>query len=303
MRIVLIVGPTASGKSALALRLAEAAGAEIVSADSQQVYRGMDIGTGKVGTEERARVPHHLIDVVTPAETMTAARFAELADAAVADAAARGRPIVVAGGTGLYVRALMYGLFAGPGADAELRARLEAEGAPALHARLAAVDPEAAARILPGDLRRLVRALEVHALTRTPISALQRHHDVRRAPPRHHARWVGLAPPRAELVRHIDARAAAMVAAGLVGEVCALVAAGYGLDLRAFDAIGYREVRAQLRGQLLAEELVPRIQAATRRYARRQLTWFRSEPAITWYKSAHEVDVYALADWLRAGGR
>src|SRR5262249_20538707 len=187
MRIVLIVGPTASGKSALALRVAEAAGGEIVSADSQQVYRGMDIGTGKVGPGERARVVHHLIDVVTPAETMTAARFAELPDAAIPGAAARGRPSVVAGGTALYVRALLFGLFAGPGADAELRARLEAEGAAALHERLRTVDPEAAARILANDVRRLVRALEVHALTGQPISAHQQRHDVRRAPPRYEA--------------------------------------------------------------------------------------------------------------------
>jgi tRNA dimethylallyltransferase len=302
MRIVLIVGPTASGKSALALRVAEAAGGEIVSADSQQVYRGMDIGTGKVGPGERALRVHHLIDAVTPAEAMTAARFVELADAAIAGAAARGRPVVVAGGTGLYVRALLYGLFAGPGADAGLRAQLEAEGATALHERLRAVDPEAAARIGASDVRRLVRAVEVHALTGTPISAHQQRHDVRRAPPRYAARWVGLAPPRAELVRRIDARVAEMVAAGLVDEVRALVAAGYPLELRAFDAIGYREVRAHLTGALPAEELVPRIQAATRRYARRQLAWFRSEPAVTWYKTADDVNVNELAAWLRAGG-
>jgi tRNA dimethylallyltransferase len=303
MRIVLIVGPTASGKSALALRVAEAAGGEIVSADSQQVYRGMDIGTGKVGAAERARVRHHLLDVIPASETMTAARFAELADAAIADAAARGRPVIVAGGTGLYVRALMFGLFAGPGADAALRAQLEAEGAPALHARLARVDPAAAARIGVADLRRLVRALEVHALTGEPMSVHQDRHDVRRAAPRYDARWIGLCPARAELVARIDARVAAMVAAGLVDEVRALIDAGVPAAARAFDAIGYREVRALLQGSLPAAELVPRIQAATRQYARRQLGWFRSEPAaLAWYTSGDDVDVNALAAWLRAGG-
>ena len=163
-RVVVIVGPTASGKTALALRLVEALRArgedgEIVSADSQQVYRGMDIGTAKATAEERARVAHHLIDVVSPSEEMTAARFAALADEAIAAIALRGRRPIVAGGTGLYVRALLHGLFEGPPADPALRARLEAQGAPALHARLAEVDPDAAARIDPADLRRIVRAL------------------------------------------------------------------------------------------------------------------------------------------------
>ena len=299
IRLVIVVGPTAAGKSALALHLAAAAGGEVLSADSQQVYRGMDVGTGKLGADERARVRHHLIDVVDPDETMTAARFVALADAAILDATERGRPIVVAGGTGLYVRALLFGLFEGPSADAALRARLEASGAAALHARLATVDPEAAARILPNDLRRLVRALEVHELTGVAISAHQRAHDVRRAPPRYDARWVGLAPTRDELRQRIDARVDGMFAAGLEEEWRAL-AARYPLELRAFDAIGYREMRGVLAGTLEGREAREQIQAATRRYARRQLGWFRSEPAITWYNAPEMIDVEALAAWLRA---
>jgi tRNA dimethylallyltransferase len=298
-RLVAIVGPTASGKTALALRLAEAAGAEIVSADSQQVYRGMDIGTGKATPEERARVPHHLIDVITPREVMTAARFAELADAAIAGAAARGRPVVVAGGTGLYLRALLHGLFPGPAAEENVRARLLGEDADALHRRLAAVDPAAAARLPARDVRRVVRALEVHELTGKPMSAHQADHDWRRRPERYPTRRIGLDPDPAERRARIDARVRAMLAAGLEDEVRALAAAGYDLGARAFDAIGYREVRGRLRGELAEAELLPAIQAATRRYARRQLSWFRAEPGITWYKAGAEVDVGALAAWLR----
>ncbi len=304
-RLVVIVGPTASGKTSLALRLADAVRrlggeAEIVSADSQQVYRGMDVGTAKASAAERARVAHHLLDVVTPSEEMTAARFAALADAAIAGIAARGRHPIVAGGTGLYVRALLHGLFEGPPADPALRARLEREGTAALHARLAGVDPEAAARIDANDLRRLVRALEVYELTGTPISAHQRAHDVRNAPRRYPARVVGLDPPRALLRRRIEERVDAMLAAGLIEEVRALAAAGHDLSRRAFDAIGYREVRAHLVGALPREQIAGAMKAATRRFARRQLAWFRSEPGIAWYKAADEVDLAELAGWLTA---
>ena len=263
----------------------------------------MDVGTGKVSPAERARVPHHLIDVVDPDEVMTAARYAALADEAIAGAAARGRPVVVAGGTGLYVRALMHGLFAGPPADAELRAQLAAEDVGALHERLRAVDPEAAGRILPNDRRRLIRALEVHTLTGVPISTHQRAHDVKNAPSRYAARWAGLDPPAAELRARIAARVDAMLAAGLVDEVRRL-AARYPLDLRAFDAIGYREIGAHLRGEIDLPTARDKMIAATRRYARRQRGWFRAEPNVAWHESADSVDVPALAEWLspRGGG-
>jgi tRNA dimethylallyltransferase len=295
-RLLLVVGPTAAGKSELAMRLCEAAGAELVSADSQMVYVGMDIGTNKPTAEERARVPHHGLDLVRPDEPMSATRWAAVADAAIATAAARGRGVVVCGGTGLYVRALLYGLFEGPPADAELRARLEQE--PDLYARLQAVDPAAAARIDPNDRVRQIRALEVFELTGEPISAHQERHNVREAPPRYDVRGIGLSPPRPALHARIEARVDAMIAAGLEAEVRALDAAGYGCGLRAFAAIGYREMCAYVQGNLARDEAIRSIKSATKRYARRQLSWFRSERAVSWYESASEVDVAALAAWL-----
>ena len=303
-RVVLVVGPTAAGKTALALALAEAANAEIVSADSQQVYLGMDIGTSKATAAERARVPHHVVDVVRPDQAMTAARWAQLADAAIADIAARGKHALVCGGTGLYVRALLYGLFDGPPADAALRARLEAEadaapdGTASLWTRLSAVDPTAAARIDRRDRVRLVRALEVHELTGEPISVHQERHDYKNAPLRYAARGIGLAPPRPELHRRIEARVDEMLAAGLEAEVRALGAAGYDFGLRAFSAIGYREMCAYVQGKLSLAELAPAIKSATKRYARRQLSWFRTEPTVSWYESAAAVDAAATIAWL-----
>jgi tRNA dimethylallyltransferase len=299
-----IVGPTASGKSRLALDLARGVGGEIVSADSQQVYRGMDIGTGKATPAERALAPHHLLDVVDPDEPMTAARFVELADAAIAGAAARGRPVVVAGGTGLYVRALLLGLFAGPAGDPELRAQLVAEaeaagGAPALWQRLAEVDPAGAARIERNDLRRIVRALEVLALTGSPISEHQRRHDHRAVSPRYPARLVGLCPlDRAELYRRIDARVDDMVAAGLLDEVRALRAAGYGPGLRSQAAIGYAEIHRHLDGTLDENAAIALAKRNSRRYARRQLSWYRGDESITWYPDPSAVAIADLERYL-----
>lgn len=299
-RVVAIVGPTAAGKTALAIALAEAAGGEVVSIDSQQVYRGMDIGTGKASAAERARVPHHLIDVAWPDEPMTAARFVALADAAMADIAARGKTIVLAGGTGLYYRALVYGLFEGPPADAALRARLAAEPMEDLRARLEQVDPVAAAKIERNDRIRTTRALEVYELTGRPISEHQRAHDHATLPPRFDVRGIGLGPERDELRRRIEARVDAMIAAGLVDEVRALYPR-YPADLRAFAAIGFRELIQHLRGEIPLDDAVRQMKGATRRYARRQLAWFRSEPTVTWYTSPRDVNIAALAAWLRAG--
>ncbi len=303
-RLVVIVGPTAAGKTTLALTLAEAAGAEIISADSQQVYTGMDIGTGKATPAERARARHHLVDVAAPDELMTAARFAILADQVIAEATASGRPIIIAGGTGLYVRALLYGLFDGPSANDALRARLEAEedATPgSLHARLAIVDPEAAVRLAPPDRRRVIRALEVFELTGKTMSAHQREHDVRRIPPRYPVRVVGLDPPRPELHARIDDRVLGMLAAGWLDEVRAL-AGRHPPTLRAFSAIGYRELFDHLAAGAPEDglaEVALAIQRATRRYARRQLSWFRAEPRVTWYTSGADVDISGLTDWLR----
>ena len=301
-RLVVVVGPTGAGKTRLALRLAEHVGGEIVSCDSQQVYVGMDIGTGKVSAADRARVAHHLLDVVRPDQEMTAARFATLADAAVAGVAGRGRPVIVCGGTGLYVRALLLGLFAGPSGDPELRARLDAEadagGGAALHARLAAVDPELAARIDVNDHKRIVRALEVWELTGITMSEHQRRHDHRAAPPRYPARLIGLAPARPVLYRRIDERVDAMMTSGLLDEVTALRAAGYRPPLRSQQAIGYAELHAHLEGELSLERAIELIKRNSRRYARRQISWYRPDQRVLWHEDPADVDLASLAEYL-----
>lgn len=302
--LVIIVGPTGAGKSAAALRLAERTGGEIISADSQQVYRGMDIGTGKVEGAVREHIRHHLIDVVDPDQEMTAARFVELADAAILDMSARGRPIVIAGGTGLYVRILLFGLFRGPGSDPIIRQRLcaeaDASGGPAiLWHRLQEVDPICAGRVDPRDLRRIVRALEVHELTGIPMSKHQSINDFKSLPMRYPACLIGIAPDRAELYRRIDARVDAMIAAGLVGEVEALRAAGYRPPLRSQEAIGYAELHAHLEGTCPLPHAIELIKKNSRHYARRQLGWYRRENRVTWYRELTDIDLDALERYLR----
>ncbi|MBK9031967.1 MAG: tRNA (adenosine(37)-N6)-dimethylallyltransferase MiaA [Myxococcales bacterium] len=301
-RLVVIVGPTGAGKTALAVALARAAGGEIVSCDSQQVYAGMDLGTGKASAAERAAAPHHLLDVIGPDAEMTAARFAALADAAIAEIAGRGRPVIVCGGTGLYVRALLFGLFAGPPAVPAVRAELEAEvaaaGSGALWARLAAADPDSAARIDPNDRKRLIRALEVIVTTGVALSEHHRRHDHRRVPPRYPHRLIGVAPPRADLYAAIDARCDAMVAAGLVEEVAQLRAAGHVPPLRSQQAIGYAELHEHLAGRFDLSRAIELMKRNSRRYARRQLSWYRSQTAVEWVTAADRVDLGDLAAYL-----
>jgi tRNA dimethylallyltransferase len=289
-RLLAVVGPTAAGKTAVALRLAEELGGEVLSCDSMQVYRGMDVGTAKPTPAERARVPHHLLDVVDPDEDFSAARYVELADAAAAAISARGRVVVVCGGTGLYLRALVRGLFPAPRPDPALRARHREAGAAAVRERLLAVDPEAARGILPGDLVRLSRALEVYEQTGVPISELRRRAA---GPPRYPARLVGLAPPRPELHARIDARFDQMMAAGFLDEVRRLLDR-YGPAARPLGALGYAQLRDHLLGRVSLEEAVRLGKRDTRRYARRQLTWFRSEPGITWHASPDALDIASL---------
>lgn len=298
----MIVGPTGAGKTRLSLALAERTGGEVVSADSQQVYVGMDIGTGKVTAAERARVAHHLLDVVRPDEDMTAQRFVELADRAIADIAARGKPVIVCGGTGLYVRALLLGLFAGPPASPEVREELAAcardHGTAALHAELARVDPAAAAKIDPNDEKRMIRALEVFRLTGEPMSAHQARHDHRSLPLRYPARIVGLSPAREALYANIDTRVDQMIADGLEREVAALRAAGYMPPLRSQQAIGYAELHELADGRVDRARAIELIKRNSRHYARRQLSWYRADTTITWHADAGAVDLSELERYL-----
>jgi len=297
--LVAVVGPTASGKSALALRLARARSGEIVSCDSLQVYRGLDVGSAKPTPSERAEVRHHLVDVAGPDEPFSAATYARLARLALADIAARGRLAVVAGGTGLYLRALLQGLFEGPSRDEALRRRLEglAErfGDARLHRLVARVDPEAAARIRPRDRVRVVRALEVYHLTGRPISVGQRGG----AEPMGGFRRlvVGLDPDRAALREAVRARTRDMLAGGLLEEVRALLGR-YGPDLRPLRSIGYRQAVAVVRGEMTAEEAEASIVTETMRFAKRQRTWFRhQQPEVVWYARADDALAAALL-WL-----
>lgn len=283
-RIVCIVGATGVGKTDVALDVAERLDAEIVSADSVQVYRYMDIGTAKPTSEQRRRVPHHLLDVVDPDEAFNAALFREHALAAIEDIRARGHNVLVAGGTGLYVKALTRGLFEGPGRDAALRADLERaaaeHGVGHLFERLESVDPEAARRIEPRDRVRIVRALEVHAHTGRPLSEWQRAHGFGDRP--FDVLGVALARPRAELYERIDRRCAEMLAAGLLEETRALLDRGYHAGLRSMQSVGYRQAMQCLMDHLDESAMLAAMQQATRRLAKRQLTWFRADPGLKW---------------------
>ena len=283
--LLVLVGPTAVGKTAVAVRLAARAPMEVISADSRQVYRGLDIGTGKPTPEERAAVPHHLLDVVDPGERYHAARFRADARAAIAAIRARGRLPVVVGGTGLYVRALLKGLRPAPPADPALRASLEAEarahGTPALHARLAAVAPEAARRLHPNDRARVVRALEVHA---GATAARTDESEGNWAGPAQEWRLVmiGLRRGRAALNAAIADRARAMVAHGMMDEARRLLAAGLDPTRPPMDGIGYRSLGLAAQGRMPVEEAVRQLVRDTTRYAKRQMTWFAGEAEIRW---------------------
>jgi tRNA dimethylallyltransferase len=295
--IAVLAGPTASGKTRLAIEVALRAGGEIVNADSQQVYRGLDVGTAKPTAEERSVVPHHLLDLVDPGEGMDAARWAALADAAISDVVARGRLPVVVGGTGLYVRALLHGVVDAPGRDPALRIRLEEEaavqGRAALHRRLAEVDPGAAARIRENDLVRIVRALEIAAGGRTQSELFEAH---RFAPRRYRYRLLALDVPREELHRRIGERAAAMARGGIVEEARALVDR-IGEPFPRLP-IGYADAMACARGEIDREELAARIALLHRRYARRQVIWLRREQDVEWVSPPFDPD--ALASALRS---
>jgi tRNA dimethylallyltransferase len=275
-----VVGPTAAGKSALSLRLAEAIGGEVINADSMQLYRGMDIGTAKLTAAERGGVPHHLLDIWDVTQAASASHYQDLARAAIADIHGRGRVPILVGGSGLYVRAALDKLEF-PGTDPDLRADLEDElgraGGPALHARLAAVDPAAAAAILPSNGRRIVRALEVLQLSGRPFSAtLPQYESV------YDAVHVGVELPRPELDQRISGRVTRMWELGLVSEVRQLAAAGLREGRTASRALGYAQVLRFLDGELSQDEAASQTVQATRRFVRRQESWFRRDPRIRW---------------------
>jgi len=284
--LVFVLGPTGVGKSAFALRLAEARGGEIISCDSMQVYRGFDIGTDKPSPGDRARVPHHLIDIVDAGSQFNAADFAALALEAIAAIRGRGRLPLVVGGTGLYFKALEDGLFPGPGRDEAVRLALDAEarerGPEALWERLAAVDPEYAARTGRRDRVRLVRALEVHALTGQPLSEHFRRTESRLAGER--LLKIGLERPRPDLCRRIEERVDRMFARGLVEETRALLDRGVPDTAPPFKALGYKHVLRVLRGDIGPAEAAALTKTDTRRYAKRQMTWFRKSAGVRWVR-------------------
>lgn len=280
---ILILGVTASGKGSLGFELAKALNGEIISVDSMKVYRRMDIGTAKPPLEKRRQIPCHLIDVVEPSESFGVDRFLELTAAAAAQIQSAGKQVVAVGGTAMYIKALLHGLFEGPASDAALRQRLIDDiartGLPALHNRLAAIDPQAAARIHPNDQRRIVRALEVFELTGRPISALQQQWDSDAA-----ADWcvLGLRRPKDIESARINLRVKRMAERGLRDEVERLLAEPAPLSKQARAAIGYAEVIAHLEGQGSWDEAVEQIKVNTRKLAKAQRTWFKTFRTVRW---------------------
>jgi len=292
-----VVGPTASGKTALAIELAERLDTEIISADSMQVYRGMAIGTAAPTAEEQARVRHHFVGFLDPDEQYTAGRFGKEARAVVQTLNARGRIAVVAGGSGLYVRALVDGLFSGPAGDPSLRQRLKAEadaiGTAALYDRLQGVDPAYAAIVHSGDLRRIVRGLEVYMLTGQPLSALHAAH--RQETPPLDVSQVALDIPREALYARINSRVDRMLEAGFVEEVRELMDTGRADRLLELRTLGYREFAAYLRGEQGYDEAREAMKRNTRRFAKRQLSWIRNDPRIRWRPANKYTNIKEIA--------
>jgi tRNA dimethylallyltransferase len=274
-----VIGPTASGKSALAMALAQRLGGEILSIDSMQVYRGMDIGTAKPTPQEQAQVRHHGIDLVEPSESFTVARYLECADAVIADARARRVPLIIAGGTPLYFKALFEGLFDAPEIDPALRERIANRSSEELHAKLIEIDPQASQRIHPNDRKRLIRAVEVFESTGRAITDLQREWGAQR---RYEPVWIGLRWDRDALNRRINARVKQMMLDGWLDEVRTLLARHGTLSRTAGEAAGYADLVAHLQGRCTLDEAVEQIKIGTRQLARRQVKWFRRFEGVRW---------------------
>ena len=293
--LICLLGPTAVGKTAVAIQLAQRLNAEIVSIDSRQIYRQMDIGTAKPTPEEQKAARHHLIDCVDISQPFSVADYQSLADAAIADIQNRNKRVLLVGGAGLYFRAIVDGLFEGPGADPSLRERLEREaaqhGVDVLHNKLRACDPESAERIHPNNVVRVIRALEVYELTGIPMSELQQqwHPEKQRYP------FIAfcLTMPRAMLYQRIEQRVDVMLANGLIAEVESLLAAGYARDTVALRSFGYKELIAYLDGKCTYLEAVEQLKQNTRRFAKRQLTWFRKDTRIEWIDRSAIPDIVA----------
>ena len=296
--VICICGPTASGKTGLAVALAKKLNAEVVSCDSMQIYRGMDVGTAKPTTAEMEGVPHHLLDVAEPGEDFSVSRYVELADAAIRDIQSRGKPAIVCGGTGLYMDSLVKGkAFAAPTRPAQreyVESIAEKHGIEYVYNMLKDADPETAERLHLSDRKRIIRALEVFLITGMPLS--WHNAQSRLQAPKYEPVWIGLSfRDRDKLYRRIDARVDQMLAQGLETEVRALLEKGIDPKTTAMQAIGYKEMAAALRGECSLEQAVEQIKQSSRRYAKRQLTWFRRNEAIHWLYVDETADLTAAA--------
>ena len=283
--LLVIVGPTAAGKSALAIGLASRWNGEIINCDSVQIYRGFNIGTGKVPPADRRGIPHHLLDIAEPSQTFTAGDFRREASRVLGEVRESGRLPIVVGGTGLYLRALLLGLFEGPERSEDLRERLsqivKRHGREFLHRMLVRMDQKAAGRIHPRDTPKIIRALEVCLLARQPITDM--HERGRRALEGFHVLKVGLNPHRTQLAERIARRTDEMFRAGLVGEVRDMLKCHDAERIKPLGAIGYREARSVLTGEMTESEAIRLVQTATRQYAKRQMTWFQREKDVEWF--------------------
>jgi tRNA dimethylallyltransferase len=297
-RLFSIIGPTASGKSALAMALARRIGAEILSVDSMQLYRGMDIGTAKPTADEQREIKHHLIDVAEPTEEFAVARFVQLADEVIDDAKRRDVPLIAAGGTPLYFKSLFQGLFEGPAGDDALRERLSQESPQVLHDRLVQVDPPTAQRLHVNDVRRVIRALEVFELTGQPISSFQTQWS---SAPRHDATWLGMNCDKELLGQRINARVKLMMEAGWLDEVRTLLNKYERLSKTAGEATGYTQLASHLQGELSIEQAVEETKVQTRQLARRQMKWFRRFENVNWINTTSDVE-WVAKSWVMFEG-